>query len=90
MWGKALYFAVNASYSCPGYCGNKLSDGSYEVFFAEVTIGNCIDTGSNNNNSLKEPPAGYDSVKGHTNGSDVYMVYENSRTYPHFVVNYTL
>ena len=46
--------------------------------------------GINGDKSLKEPPEGFESVKGHTGGSDVYMVYENNRTYPHFVINYSL
>jgi hypothetical protein len=53
MWGKAIYFAVNASYSCPGYsfnCGN----GTYKVFLAEVSLGKEIELGPNN--QYKEPP----------------------------------
>lgn len=30
----------------------------------------------------------YDSVKGNTNGSDVYMVYQNVKTYPGLLVKY--
>jgi len=57
-------------------------------------IGNAIDTGTKNDPSLKEPPfiAGrnerYDSVKGHTGGSDVYIVYDNVKTYPNLLVSY--
>jgi hypothetical protein len=59
-------------------------------------IGNSIDTGTNNNPNLKEPPiiAGkderYDSVKGHTNGSDIYIVYDNVKTYPNLLVSYMI
>ena len=57
-------------------------------------IGNAIDTGTKNDPSLKEPPfiAGrnerYDSVKGHTGCSDVYIVYDNVKTYPNLLVSY--
>jgi len=36
--------------------------------------------------SLRVPPDGYDSVKGRTAGHDVYMVYQNDKTYPMFYV----
>ena len=36
--------------------------------------------------SLRVPPEGYDSVKGNTKGHDVYMVYQNEKTYPMFYV----
>jgi hypothetical protein len=31
----------------------------------------------------------YDSIQGHTGGSDVYMVYSNNKSYPRFLVTYT-
>lgn len=30
----------------------------------------------------------YDSVKANTNGSDVYVVYKNVKTYPSYVVRF--
>ena len=30
----------------------------------------------------------YDSVKGHTYGSDVYMVYSNKKAYPSYLITY--
>ena len=96
MWGKGIYFAVNANYSCPAYSYQVpgLSK-TYEVFFANVTIGNFCDMASTN--VLKEPPLlpgcsdkYYDSVKGHTNNSDVFIVYNNVKTYPGLLVRYEL
>jgi hypothetical protein len=86
MWGRGIYFAVNAEYSCRGYkftvpnCNNV-----YEVFSANVIIGNEKDFGPSNDGckAFKEPPCipnsteRYDSVKGHTGGSDVFIVYKN-------------
>jgi hypothetical protein len=81
MWGKGIYFAVDAKYSCPGYsfCRDK-EQKKYEVFLANVIIGRDVDLKPDS--GLREPPLiipgtnqRYDSVKGHTNGSDVYMVY---------------
>ena len=95
MWGKGIYFAVNANYSCPKY-SFKVPDqqDQYEVFCANVVIGNEIEIAPNN--ALLEPPANpntndrYDSVKGNTNGSDVYIVYKNVKTYPGLLVRYQL
>jgi hypothetical protein len=45
---------------------------------------------------LLEPPAiagtndRYDSVKGNTDGSDVFIVYKNVKTYPGLLVRYQL
>lgn len=30
----------------------------------------------------------YDSIKGHTRGSDVYMVYANQKCYPRYLVTF--
>jgi hypothetical protein len=41
LWGKAIYFAVNANYSCGGVYKYKVpnKEDEYEVFFANVVIG---------------------------------------------------
>ena len=96
MWGKGIYFAVNASYSCPGYSYPVPGQPkTYEVFFANAIIGNSCDMPSTNN--LFVPPLlpgsydqHYDSVKGFTNGSDVFIVYKNVKTYPGLLVRYEL
>lgn len=71
MWGEAIYFAVNAAYSCPGY-SHKVSDGTHKVFLAEVSLGKEIELASTP--TLKEPPKGYNSVRGFTNNSVVHSV----------------
>lgn len=73
MWGRAVYFAVKASYS-DGYA-YKNSDGTKEMLYCQVNLGkehNCLPDGA-----LRNPPDGYTSVKGNTQGSDVHMVYKN-------------
>lgn len=67
----------------------------FEVFNANVIVGNTIDMGPNCNRSLREPPEipglvdkRYDSIKGHTNHSDVYIVYKNVKTYPGLLIRY--
>jgi len=69
-----------------------VSANTYEVFFANVIIGNALEMKSNKN--LYEPPTEnnirYDSVKGNTQGSDVYIVYKNVKTYPGLLVKYSV
>lgn len=42
------------------------------------------------NESLRDAPIGFDSVKAHTAGTDCYMIYSdaNIKTYPMFMVYY--
>ena len=96
MWGKGIYFAVNANYSCPGYSFPVPGQPkTFEVFFANAIIGNFCEMPSNG--SLLVPPLlpgsqdkHYDSVKGFTGGSDVYIVYKNVKTYPGLLVRYEM
>lgn len=68
MWGQAVYFAKNSAY-------------------ARVLVGEFIEL--NPDSSLRVPPTmkddpskRYDSVKGSSGGSDVYMIYANKKAYP--------
>lgn len=72
MWGPALYFAVNSSYSV-GY-SHPHTSGTKGMFFALVNLG--VEHPCASNGNLRQPPTG-DSVKGHTGGSDVHMIYFN-------------
>lgn len=55
MWGKGIYFAVNANYSCPGYSYVVPGTNTYEVFAAYVITGNAFECLSND--GLQAPPA---------------------------------
>jgi len=90
MWGRGLYFAVNASYS-DGYATQK---GSSKLFMlCRVLVGDYIDLPSNS--SLRKAPhrndfpgLSYDSIKGHTGGSDIYILYRMRRAYPEYLIEY--
>ena len=61
------------------------------MFLGEVLVGDHIDLPSQRD--LKKPPnkddgTEYDSVRGHTQNSDVYMVYSNKKCYPKYMVFY--
>ena len=92
MWGKANYFAVNSSYS-NDYSYTVPNDSNRQMFIARVLIGDSINMPNDPN--LVEPPfkdglnIQYDSVNGETNGSIVYMSYENSRALPEYLITYT-
>ena len=96
-FGRAIYFAVNANYSCPAYSSQVPgSQNEYEVFCANVVIGKSIDVlESEDAKKLVEPPfiegtsTRYDSVKGNTQNHDVYMVYQNVKAYPGLLVRYS-
>ena len=91
MWGRALYFAKNASYSKDYSFVHP--DNQRTMFLAEVLLGDYAKLGKNK--SLLRPPpkpdgTPYDSVKGQTGNSDVYMVYNNCKAYPRYLVTYTV
>ena len=97
MWGMANYFAVNASYS-DAYAYQSVS--GKQMFLVKVLTGdsyNCIP-----DNSLRMPPEKnvgahgevqisqmkYDTVTGHTKGSQVFMTYDNDKAYPAYLITY--
>ena len=98
MWGRANYFAVNASYS-DDYAYRK-SDGSRQMFLVKVLTGDSYSSAPNGN--LRMPPekqsgAGgalqfatprYDTVTGNTRGSQVFMAYDNDKAYPAYLIQY--
>jgi len=92
MWGTGNYFAVNASYS-DGYA-HQLSDGTKQMFLAKVLTGCSIQLKSDS--SLRMPPVKdsskgvvrYDTVTGHTNGSQVFIAYSNDKAYPFYLISY--
>ena len=100
MWGKANYFAVNAGYS-DTYSHQDGANGTREMILARVLTGDSYFSPSDS--TLKMPPekhqhstgenqlqqVRYDSVKGKTSGSVVYMTYSNDRAYPAYIITYS-
>ena len=92
MWGKATYFAVNASYS--NDYAHPLATGSKQMFCASVIIGEPFTGNMAGNNAIVTPPLipgtnkMYDSVTGSTNGSIVYMIYADKKAYPEYLITY--
>ncbi len=91
-WGKGMYFAANANYS---HDYAHAEGGMSHIFMAKVIVGNAFDYGVKTNKSLKHPPLlpgdpvkRYDSVKGRTGGSDVYIIYDGAQAYPMYLLSY--
>ena len=85
MWGRGIYFAVNASYS-HGFA-HKSGDGTYSMFLSQVFVGNAKN--SCPNDRLHGPPKGYHSITdSHPAGSKVYILCENGLAYPGYLVKY--
>jgi hypothetical protein len=84
MWGRASYFAVNASYS--NAYAFTTPNRMMQMFSARVVIGKSIVLASDT--SYIKPPDGYDTVSGTTGNSVVFMVYENGRAYPEHLITY--
>jgi hypothetical protein len=93
MWGRASYFASDASYS-DGYAhrlapATTESDGSSirQLFLVNVLVGRSEERAPDG--GIRRPSRGYDSVTGVTGSSRVFMLYETStRAYPTHVVTY--
>ena len=98
MWGVANYFAVKASYS---HDYRHTSHAGNQMFLANVLTGDSHQCPSDR--SLRMPPnkntaspsgdlqllqMKYDTVTGHTNGSQVFMTYDNDKAYPAYLITY--
>jgi len=95
LWGIAIYFAVNASYSV-NYASTT-PEGYKQMFMPRVLVGDSVK--SKQDDSLRKPPQKessdgitifYDAVCGETAGSVVYMIYDFGRAYPDYLITYTL
>jgi len=91
MWGRGIYFASCSGYS-DGYA-HKTKFGTKMMLLAEVLVGNfytCTD-----NTGIKLPPPTFDSVLGSRDfGSPAmpslnFVVYDNARAFPTYLVEWT-
>ena len=99
LWGEGSYFAVNASYS-DNYAHPLASSTTKQMLICKVLTGECYNAETKTDRSLRQPPTKpssgsfeeerYDSVKGHTNGSYVYIVYDHGKVYPAYLVTYRM
>lgn len=91
MWGQAVYFAVNSSYS---HSYSHPGAGGRQMFMADVLVGTYEQRQSDRSIKMPNLIPGrqnerYDSIMGNTGGSDVFMIYSNKKAYPSYLVTYT-
>lgn len=90
MWGNGTYYAKNASYS-HGFAFHTAAE-TLQMFLCDVLVGDYIAMGPQA--MVKPPPkaknssASYHSVKGNTGGSDIWITYEVSMSYPKYLIEY--
>ena len=95
MWGKGNYFAANASYS-DSYAFNAGRLGLKKMLAAWVLTGHSYESDPFR---FDHPPfrdekeqgrvhRRFDSVNGSTNGSKVYITYDNTLAYPAYLITY--
>ena len=99
LWGRGNYFAVNSLYS-DAYAHTE-PGGVRQMLVASVLTGHSYFCQADPN--LTQPPfrghqgirddgtvrRRYDSVCGNTNGSKVYITYDNDKAYPAYLISYT-
>lgn len=90
MWGNGTYYAQNASYS--HQFAYHTAAGSLQMFLCDVLVGDDITMGPQ---AIVKPPAKKDnpnafhhSVKGNTGGSNIWITYEVSMSYPKYLIDY--
>ena len=104
MWGQGIYFAANASYSHNYAYASKIQSAMQKnqfhyLFYSTVIVGEILTCPPDS--TLRLPPVKptpvsnkqfaverYDSVCGQTGGSDVFIVYANSKAYPSYLISY--
>jgi len=98
-WGTGTYFAERACYSHFYAYNVKEHPGYRQLFLAEVIVGESVLLKPDR--ELRVPPVKqnrsgttdlavdrYDSVEGVTGGTRVWIVYENNRAYPTYLITY--
>ena len=86
MWGKGIYFAVNASYS---HKFSYIEGNTHSMFLSKVFVGNA--KFEDHDKNISQPPRGYHSITGiHRAGTRIYVIYENGLAYPGYLIKYRI
>ncbi len=99
MWGNGAYFAAKATYS-DNFSHHIRASSKKQLLLVLVLIGKSCSYGTRQDSTLTKPPPLpkslssqgsmlYDTVNGHTNGSQVYVVYDHDKSYPAYIITYT-
>ena len=96
-WGHAIYLSSSALYT--DGCAHNTGSGEKEIIVLKALIGDSYDYGTERKRELRVPPVKmglqqsivnvkYDSTSAITRNTIIYMIYENYRTYPLYIVRY--
>ncbi|XP_078378802.1 uncharacterized protein LOC144661949 isoform X2 [Oculina patagonica] len=90
-FGKGTYFAVNASYS--HYYASRDIDLSQFIFLAKVLVGSYTKGRSSYRRPPQKQPSNpesdrYDSCVDHNVNPTIFVVFDNNRFYPEYVIKY--
>ena len=100
LWGNGTYFAVNANYSSKYAFSSALGK---QMILAKVLTGETVRCAPDTTlkkppiktrgltaifSASKFEDELYDSVSGHTNGSDIFVVYDHEKAYPAYLIDY--
>ena len=73
LWGRALYFAEQASYSVPNFSYKVPGTPCQQVFLVDVLLGKSVTLPMSCH--IIKPPLPFDSVNGKALGQPIHMVY---------------
>jgi len=98
MWGNGIYFAQTSTYSAR--YGYQIPNRKQKQLFLSTVVCGFVSTMASDS-SLKMPPERptsdtsiqfakprYDSVSGTTDGTQVYIIYSNSKAYPLYLITF--
>lgn len=88
-WGFATYFASSGKYAHK--YAHVTGDNSFVILLARVLTGHSFHSPPNSKFTIPPVRDGhkhYDSVTGSSHNSTIYMVYENYKAYPAYVITY--
>ncbi len=86
LYGRGLYFAQDASYSNNYGVVDKESKRG-KLFLSKVLLGNILDQPIPT--KFKSCPKDYHSVRGMSKNETIFILYDHSRAYPEYFVEYT-
>jgi hypothetical protein len=92
-WGPALYFYESAFECEKAFIGKSADGASKQMILAAVILGNCKATQPDP--SMRQPPViegrnarRYDSVQGNLGNSSCFVIYNEGRVYPQYLITY--
>jgi hypothetical protein len=88
LWGRALYFAEQASYSVPNFSYKVPATQLQQVFLVDVLLGNSVTLPMSCH--IVKPPLHFDSVNGTALNQPVYMVYSNSKAFVKYIITFSI